>query len=335
MKKRRGIEIFSLSFLDCVCCGFGALILLLVLSKTAEPIIFEEYSKDLDNILAKLQEELYELRGDTHILNRELVSKKEQIAQEIEKIARLQGDLSSIKGQFSASKDDAAVQNKIEGQLASAKQDLTEEMRRLQEQELPPRSEPNATVGGIPIDSEYIIFIIDTSGSMFNHGWGSVQQKLTEVLKVYPKVKGIQVINDMGEYMFSQYAGQWIPDTPARRKAVLKRLRKWQPFSNSSPVEGITAAIRTFYSKNKRISLYVFGDEFTGPSIESVLNEVDRINKKDKYGNRRVRIHAVGFPIQFIRPEKEQITGIRFATLMRALCEQNGGTFVGLNSVSR
>ncbi len=335
MKKRRGIEIFSLSFLDCVCCGFGALILLLVLSKTAEPVIFEEYSKDLDKIVAKLQEELFELRGDAHILNRELVSKKEQIAQEIEKIARLQGDLSSIKGQFSASKDDATIQNKIEGQLANAKQDLTEEMRRLQEQKLPPRSEPDATVGGIPIDSEYIIFIIDTSGSMFNHGWGSVQQKLTEVLNVYPKVKGIQVMNDMGEYMFSQYAGQWIPDTPARRKAVLKRLRNWQPFSNSSPVEGITAAIRTFYSKNKKISLYVFGDEFTGPSIESVLNEVNRINKKDKHGNRRVRIHAVGFPIQFIRPEKEQITGIRFATLMRALCEQNGGTFVGLNSHTR
>ncbi len=335
MKKRRGIEIFSLSFLDCVCCGFGALILLLVLSKTAEPVIFEEYSKDLDKIVAKLQEELFELRGDAHILNRELVSKKEQIAQEIEKIARLQGDLSSIKGQFSASKDDATIQNKIEGQLANAKQDLTEEMRRLQEQKLPPRSEPDATVGGIPIDSEYIIFIIDTSGSMFNHGWGSVQQKLTEVLNVYPKVKGIQVMNDMGEYMFSQYAGQWIPDTPARRKAVLKRLRNWQPFSNSSPVEGITAAIRTFYSKNKKISLYVFGDEFTGPSIESVLNEVTRINKKDKHGNRRVRIHAVGFPIQFSRPEKEQITGTRFATLMRALCEQNGGTFVGLNSHTR
>jgi hypothetical protein len=332
MKKRRNIEIFSLSFLDCVCCGFGALILLLVLSKTAEPIIFEEYSKDLDKVVAKLQEDLFELRGETHILNRELISKKEQIALELEKIARLQGDLTSIKGKFSASRDDATLQNIIEGQLTSAKQDLTEEMRRLQEQELPPRSEPDTTVGGIPIDSEYIIFIIDTSGSMFNHGWGAVQQKLTEVLDIYPKVKGIQVMNDMGEYMFTQYTGKWIPDTPARRKAVLKRLRKWQPFSNSSPVEGITAAIRTFYSKNKKISLYVFGDEFTGPSIESVLREVNRINKKDKRGKRRVRIHAVGFPIQFSRPEKEQITGVRFATLMRALCEQNGGTFVGLNS---
>lgn len=334
-KKRKDIEIFSLSFLDCVCCGFGALILLLVLSKTAEPIIFEEYSKDLDNIFKKLQEELFETRGDTHILNRELVSKKQQLSKEKEKIARLQGDLSSLKGKFAASKDDASIQNTIEGQLASAKQDLTEEMRRLQAQVIPDRSTPDETVGGIPIDSEYIIFIIDTSGSMFNHGWGSVQQKLDEVLEIYPKVKGMQVMNDMGEYMFQQYAGDWIPDTPARRRAVIKRLRTWQPFSNSSPVEGITAAIRTFYSKNKKISLYVFGDEFTGPSIQTVLRTVERLNKKDNQGNRRVRIHAVGFPIQFIRPEKEQITGIRFATLMRALCEQNGGTFVGLNSFSR
>ena len=334
-KNRKDIEIFSLSFLDCVCCGFGALILLLVLSKTAEPIIFEEYSKDLDKVINKLQEELYEIRGETHILNRELVSKKKQLSNDEEKIARLKGDLSAIKGRFSASKDDASIQNTIEDQLASAKQALTEEMLRLQAQTKPERTIPDETVGGIPIDSEYIIFIIDTSGSMFNHGWGSVQQKLDEVLEVYPKVKGIQVMNDMGEYMFQQYAGDWIPDTPARRKAVLKRLRTWQPFSNSSPVEGITAAIRTFYSKKKKISLYVFGDEFTGPSIQTVLRTVQRLNKKDKKGKSRVRIHAVGFPIQFSRPEKEQITGIRFATLMRALCEQNDGTFVGLNSFSR
>lgn len=335
MKRSRNIEVFSLSFLDCVCCGFGALILLLVLSKTAEPIIFEEYKEDLENVVSKLQEELFEIRGETHILNRELISKKEQVAKEVEKIALLQGDLSSILGKFSASKDSSSVQNKIEQQLAIAKQELSEEMIRLQQQLRIPTSELDDTVGGIPVDSEYIIFIIDTSGSMFNHGWGSVVQKLSEVLDIYPKVKGIQVMNDMGEYMFTQYTGKWIPDTPARRKAIIKRLRKWQAFSNSSPVEGINAAINTFYSKNKKISLYVFGDEFTGPSIQSVLREVSRLNPKNKRGNRRVRIHAVGFPIQFSRPDSEQGTGVRFATLMRALCEQNGGTFVGLNSHSR
>lgn len=332
MKPRRGIEIFSLSFLDCVCCGFGALILLLVLSKTAEPVIFEQDREDLDRQAADLQVQLSELHEQSHALNRELVRQKHQAVLEIENIARLQDELSSVQGRYSTARGEAAVQNTIEGQLARARQTLSEEMRRLQAREPRVRPGQESTIAGIPVDSEYIIFIIDTSGSMLTYGWELAEQKLTEVLDAYPTVKGLQVMNDMGEYMFRQYAGRWIPDTPARRRAVLERLRTWQPFSNSSPVEGITEAIRTFHANDKKISLYVFGDEFTGPSIQSVLREVDAINRKDLQGRRRVRIHAVGFPIQFARLEDEQITGVRFATLMRALCEQNEGTFIGLAS---
>ena len=40
-RKKRDIEAFSLSFLDCICCGFGAVVLLLVLSKIYEPAILE------------------------------------------------------------------------------------------------------------------------------------------------------------------------------------------------------------------------------------------------------------------------------------------------------
>ena len=45
-----------------------------------------------------------------------------------------------------------------------------------------------------------------------------------------------------------------------------------------------------------------------------------------------MRIHAVGFPVQFIQPKHLQTTGIRFATLMHILCYRNGGTFVGLDN---
>ena len=69
--------------------------------------------------------------------------------------------------------------------------------------------------------------------------------------------------------MFPTLSGKWLPDTPVQRKAVVDRLRTWNPFSNSSPVEGIVEAIRTYYSQEKlKISLYVFGDEFTGSSID-------------------------------------------------------------------
>ncbi len=81
---------------------------------------------------------------------------------------------------------------------------------------------------------------------MQRFAWPLVQRKMKEVLDAYPKVKGLQIMNDEGVYMFSRYAGKWIPDTKARRKAVLARLRTWNAFSNSSPVEGIEIAIRTY-----------------------------------------------------------------------------------------
>lgn len=331
MRRRGGVEVFSLSFLDCICCGFGALILLLVLTKNAEPVIFEEYSKSMKSIVADLQEKLFDIRGETYVLNRDLVTKQQQVSKEKIKIARLQGDLSAIQGEFSSSSDDSTVQNILTGRLTSARQKLTEEMQRLQAQQVN-ISLPDSTVGGIPVDSEYIIFIIDTSGSMFRFAWDLVKIKITEVLDAYPKVKGIQVMNDMGEFMFSQYAGEWIPDTPARRKAIITRMKRWRPFSNSSPVEGINAAIRIYYAKDKKISLYVLGDEFTGPSISNVVHEVDRINRADSKGKRRVRIHAIGFPVQFDPRAPDNSTGVRFATLMRELCKRNDGTFIGLNS---
>jgi len=316
-KNRRDIQIFSLSFLDCICCGFGAVILLFVLSKFAEPLIIEEVKVDLQAKIIRLEAELVEIRGETAILNRDLTAKNEQLSEEKIRLARLQGDLSKIEGQFAGSKDTAQVQNIIEGQLARAMQELTAEMQRLLKTQ--PRK-TDRSVGGIPVDSEYIIFIIDTSGSMQRNAWTLVQRKLRETLDVYPKV------------MFSQYRGKWIPDTPARRRAIISRLSSWRAFSNSSPVEGITAAIRTFYATDKKISLYVFGDEFSGNRIQPVIDTVDRINQRTKDGSRRVRIHAVGFPVVMSKTSMRGNTGERFATLMRVLCRKNGGAFVGLNT---
>ena len=60
MRRRRDLgDGFSLSFLDVVCCGFGAVILLLVLSKIGEPRAIERAREDLDGVVARLQEELH------------------------------------------------------------------------------------------------------------------------------------------------------------------------------------------------------------------------------------------------------------------------------------
>ena len=332
-RERRGVEVFSLSFLDAVCCGFGAIILLFVLNKMGEPVMLEQAQQDLQGLIARLEEELFVIRGETTQFERSLRSREEQISKEKDNVARLRGDLTNIQGRYKASTQLSEIQDTIAGRLVAAQQALSEEMKRLQAERVY-RRPPEAPVGGIPVDSEYIIFIIDTSGSMQRFAWPAVQRKMREVLDAYPKVKGLQIMNDEGVYMFSQYSRKWIPDTKARRKAIMNRLRGWNAFSNSSPVEGIEIAIRTYWQRDRPISLYVFGDEFTGDSIDRVLRTVDHLNRPDRSGQRKVRIHAIGFPTIFSQARYGENTGVRFATLMRLLCEQNGGAFVALNSLT-
>jgi hypothetical protein len=328
MRKRRPAPEISLSFLDVICCGFGAVILLLMITKTVEPQVLEESTVIAEGKVSALTEQLFEIRGETNILNRELVAKREQISEFEMQIAILQGSLASSKSRFDALQVTLNSNSIVAEQLAIARQELSEEEERLLGRDA---ERKNQLIGGIPVDSEYIIFIIDTSGSMFSYAWQRMLSEMEATLNIYPNVKGIQVMNDMGNYLFSRYAGQWIPDTPARRQLILRNLANWNAFSNSSPVEGITQAVRSFYDRDKKISIYVFGDEFTGRSIEDVVLTVDRLNAEADTQERRVRIHAVGFPVQFIRPPELQDTGIRFATLMRELTHRNGGTFVGLN----
>ncbi len=333
--RRRDVEVFSLSFLDCICCGFGAIILLLTLVRMSEPKAIEEAKEDLNGRIARLERELYEIRGESTLLSRELVGKREQLSVDKEAVARLQGDLESLRGEFKASRELSQVQDVMQGRFLSAQQRLTEEMKRLQEQSQRPSSSKEL-VGGIPVDSEYVIFVIDTSGSMQRFAWPALQRKMAQTLDAYPKVKGLQVMNDEGVYMFSSYAAKWIPDTPGRRQAVLQRLAGWNAYSNSSPVEGIEAAIRQLAKGDLKVSIYVFGDEFTGKSVEGVLKAVDYMNSRNASGARRVRIHGIGFPTLFsetAQAEFAETTTVRFAMLMRALCERNGGAFVGLNSL--
>ena len=69
-----------MSFLDVISCGFGAIILLLVLNEVGEPIQLEQAKEDLDGQIRSMQEELYELRGTSTVLERELKARVEGMA---------------------------------------------------------------------------------------------------------------------------------------------------------------------------------------------------------------------------------------------------------------
>ena len=327
MRRRRSVEVFSLSFLDCICCGFGAIILLLVLTEVGRPVVLEKSRKNLDGQVRALSEKLYAIQGETTELTRELAGSRATLDQERQKLARLAGDLSAIQGQYSTSSQDASVSNKVEGELVAAYQKLSKEMERL----LKERAKRPATeaIGGIPVDSEYIVFVVDTSDSMTDNHWEANLAIINEILGFYPHVLGLQIMNDQGTYMFETTKGQWLTDSAEQRAEINRRARHWTPFSQSNPVPGMEEAIRTYWATDKRISVFVLGDEFTGKSIQAALDSISALNKPGPDGRRPVRIHAIGFPEGAgMSPD----TNIRFSALMRLVCSQNNGTFVGLKN---
>ena len=328
--KRREVEGISLSFLDVVSCGFGAIILLLVLTKVFDPIVLEETIEDITAYLEQLEAQLFDIRGETRELNREMIRKEDEKIDELERLAQLEAKLKALKGQYEATVDKSKIDNTIQGQLAEAKQKMTLELQKLLV-DYQKQQEANM-IGGIPVDSEYVIFLIDTSGSMRSVAWPLVIRKVSETLAVYPQLKGIQVMNDQGHYMFPRFAGEWIVDTQQRRREIIERLSFWQAQSRSNPTNGIADAVGTFYRPGRKISIYVFGDDFKGRSFSGVIDRIDQINTEDENGERLVRIHGIGFPVQFANAVGGGATGYRFAHFMRVLCERNGGTFVGLNS---
>ena len=75
--------------------------------------------------------------------------------------------------------------------------------------------------------------MIDTSGPIVFLRLGAHDRGTAATPASTRRVKGIQVLNDMGNIR-SAATGASDSDTPARRK-IIENLRNWNAFSNSSP----------------------------------------------------------------------------------------------------
>jgi len=313
MKKRRdNLEIFTLSFLDIISSAFAAVVLLVLISKPVQD------STTLD-------------MADTEQLLQQVITAKASLAEANKKMDKQRQQLASLKqihAQLTTSQSAAQQQlgdkTRALAKLGSDLEGLSLVQSSLKRAAIRPGSSStrDAEVGGIPVDSDYIIFIVDTSGSMQSI-WGRVSREVINVLKIHPKVRGFQIMNDNGIHLISSYAGKWIPDTPQRRKGVMNVFGAWKSASNSSPVEGLEVALKKYAKPGRSLSIYIFGDDYTGSSYDAVINTIHALNTNNITGKRLARIHAIGFMSNYATN--------RFSILMRELTRRNGGTFLALS----
>jgi hypothetical protein len=333
MIRRRPTTIFSLAFLDCICCGFGAVILIFVLSIDSHEKEKLQMLADLRKIMAAQLLQIAQIKNTREDLDRSNARVATLVTD-----ARLKND--TIHALLDDLSQKLALEKKGQAALLVDIDELKKEIAARQKKPEMVLASVKPTPIGVPVGSNYIAFVIDTSGSMRDPNtdglWGIAIRKIEEVLDVYPHVDGIQVIDADGRFVMGNRGGTtWLPDNPETRDAIRRTLRRYNMETVSNPVPGIYRVFRSLYdaeNKDMHIGIYVFGDEFTDVA-DPVIRRLDELNPADENGNRRVTINAIGFPTTIQFTFSMGNTGLKFANLMREVTYRHGGAFIALQDL--
>lgn len=332
MIHRRPISIFSLSFLDCICCGFGAIILLFVLTMGSQTEAMRDLRDRLQRIMQQQLATLAQFRLDRDQLQRQQIHSS-QVAKAREEHESLQSLLEQIQQQIQLQR---LGQRELQVEIDELKKDFAARQK-APEIELPIEPTPI----GLPAGPNYICFVIDSSGSMRDPTteriWPIVLRKFDEVLDAYPEVQGIQFLDADGRFILggSRAEERWLEDTPEVRNAIKMALFRYDIFSNSNPVPGIMRALRQLHNAEDpamKMGIFILGDEFTG-TADAVLKRLDELNPRDEEGNRKVAISAIGFPTAVKMGFSMGNTGVKYANLMREVAYQHDGAFIALQDI--
>lgn len=312
MKEKKTTEVFSMSFLDIMACGFGALVLILLISEFNEiEIIENKYTADL--FLTK-QDEVVTKTNQLNDVDRELTSK-------IKNLISIQDELDKVKSN---------LKNR-----ANVVQSLTE-LSQLKQSQIIVKNEDQkepieqVVASGIRIDSRYLIFIIDNSGSMVEGApWSRVVKEIETIIMTFPSLEGFMIMNDTGKTIVG--GGNWVKPTKANRIDAVNKLKRVNAMTNSNPIPAIEKSINIYGRKYDDVGIFIIGDDIReSKNVDSRLLEINRINTKSD-GSKYVRINALGF----LTSRRLNVQGYAFEddnnkylTLMRELTEQNGGTLV-------
>jgi hypothetical protein len=325
MIKRRPIEVFSLSFLDCLCCGFGAILLLFILSIGSGPhgVVSEVDVPTLERLETQLAQLEADVADKRTLLEAALESTttREERGRILSQIQELESELADLQQEYASREANLSI-----GQQAAARANrLLEDFAF---EDLPPI--------GLPAEATHVAFVIDTSGSMRNQLSRqlhfAVVEQIRELLDSLPEVDNIQFLDTSGNYMLSGRRGFWLPDTPGLRQQALQQILRYPILSVSDPEPGLRRAMRDLrpaLQPGDRMSLYMLGDDFRG-STQSFLIQLNRLNPRDPTtGQRPVSISAIGFPT-LVNPFQIGAAqgNARYANIMREIAEAHDGVLI-------
>lgn len=161
--KRRETEIFSLSFMDCICCGFGAILLLFILTTGQKADQSEETVEELKQRVAEMEKEITK--------EQDVLSKMARPATlSAEELAAVQAENQSTKRKADELEEEL---KQLLRQLAALKNEeakLLADLKAMPEEEQQPVPIPEVDrrqyLTGVQMDGSHVLFLVRASGSM-------------------------------------------------------------------------------------------------------------------------------------------------------------------------
>lgn len=262
--KRRETEVFSLSFLDCICCGFGAIILIFILSVAQK--------KNVDRI------NVDDLKLRVRRIETQVSISKEEVARITQLLVAAQSEIPSLKQKTTDTQLKLTERQREllallqqTGLLKDALASLMDKKKALPTVDQAPLPIPNIDrrqyLTGFKLEGECVLFIVRSSGSMLGETVEEATDRLEEpdykkrespkwqrtvrslewmLANLAPETRfQIMLFNDDALPLLPKRSDEWFSITD--RKAiseVVERLNQIVP-SGSANLERAFAKIRT------------------------------------------------------------------------------------------
>lgn len=314
-RSKAPIEVFNLAFLDIISCAFGAVVMLVLLSKNGD---FDHSASADASSISVLIDQLLAAQQAVDRLTGAVSDQSQQLSAASAKAAASKDELNNLEQQVPKA---ALALQQLEAKAQSLRADISQSNALLNVKSS--TDTPDKDVGGVPTDAEYVVFIIDNSGSMNQIGWNKIIKTIGDVIENHPKLKGFNVMNADGKYLPMKKGG-WIQDSKSNRAIALTELKRFTG-GGSSPEIAIEKAINTYKNTNGEVSLYVFGDEYSSANISGVVKSITQANYDSVRKRARFRIHGIGFYWT-----GGSNTRVGFSAFMKSVAHNNRGAFIAL-----
>jgi von Willebrand factor type A domain len=263
---RRKFDVFSMSFLDAICCGFGSVVLIFMLITAQGNSHVKKVTEDrrseallVEQQLLDEQKNLAELKNSLEVLDKAKVTAQGLSARVIAELDAARQELAESENETLARRERL---EKLKADIAS----LEESTRRLEAQSAKPGGGASVRgfkgtgdrlyLTGMRVGGQRVLILVDTSASMLDESlvnilrmrnmaddkklrsekwrqavsitdWISTQIPTTAQFQIY-------AFNTRAEPLVEGSAGQWLKlDGPTLEKA-LNRLRKIVPKDGTS-----------------------------------------------------------------------------------------------------